>query len=67
MLRRETATWRWPLIIFGAYSLLAWMMAYIAHTIAVWVVMPAVPNVVAMHPEPGELPGQIRWIILPAS
>ena len=37
VLRRETATWRWPLIIFGAYSLLAWMMAYIAHTIAVWV------------------------------
>ena len=27
--------------------------------------MPAVPNVVAMHPEPGELPGQIRWIIPP--
>jgi ferrous iron transport protein B len=37
VLRRETATWRWPLIIFGAYSLLAWLMAYLAHTIAVWV------------------------------
>ncbi|GAB06800.1 ferrous iron transporter B [Gordonia amarae] len=37
VLRRETASWRWPVIIFCAYSVLAWVMAYIAHTITVWV------------------------------
>ena len=37
VLRRETASWRWPLIIFSTYSVLAWVMAYVAHTVAGWV------------------------------
>ncbi|WP_433235162.1 ferrous iron transporter B [Actinomadura nitritigenes] len=32
VLRRETGTWRWPLIAFGYLTTLAWIMAFLAHT-----------------------------------
>ena len=35
VLRRETATWRWPLLIWSIYLALAWVMALAAHSIAV--------------------------------
>jgi ferrous iron transport protein B len=33
VMRRETGTWKWPLIAFGAYTALAWVMALLAHTV----------------------------------
>ena len=35
VLRRETATWRWPLTIWTSYLVLAWVAAFGAHSIAV--------------------------------
>jgi ferrous iron transport protein B len=35
VLRRETGTWRWPLSIWTTYLVLAWLMAFGAHSIAV--------------------------------
>ncbi|GAA0243207.1 ferrous iron transporter B [Actinomadura nitritigenes] len=32
VLRRETGTWRWPLIAFGYLTALAWVMAFLTHT-----------------------------------
>lgn len=34
VLRRETGTWRWPAIAFTYMFALAWVMAYLAHTVA---------------------------------
>ncbi len=34
-LRRETATWRWPVLIWSVYLGLAWVMAFAAHSIVV--------------------------------
>ena len=33
VLRRETGTWRWPLIAFTYLTVLAWLMAYLARTV----------------------------------
>ncbi|OMG52680.1 ferrous iron transporter B [Tessaracoccus sp. ZS01] len=33
VMRRETGTWRWPLIAFGYLGLTAWLMAFLAHQI----------------------------------
>ncbi|WIN00156.1 ferrous iron transporter B [Actinoplanes oblitus] len=33
IMRRETGTWKWPLIAFGYLTTLAWLMAFAAHTI----------------------------------
>lgn len=33
VLRRETGTWKWPLIAFGYMFVLAWAMAFIARTV----------------------------------
>jgi ferrous iron transport protein B len=33
VIRRETGTWRWPLVAFTYLSALAWVMAYLARTI----------------------------------
>lgn len=33
VLRRETGTWRWPLIAFGYMFVLAWVMAFLARTV----------------------------------
>ena len=33
VMRRETGTWRWPLIAFGYMGVLAWTMAFLAHTL----------------------------------
>jgi ferrous iron transport protein B len=33
VLRRETGTWRWPLIAFTYLTGLAWVMAYLANTV----------------------------------
>lgn len=33
-LRRETGTWRWPLAIWSTYLVLAWAMAFAAHSVA---------------------------------
>ncbi|WP_374227584.1 nucleoside recognition domain-containing protein [Streptomyces sp. AC627_RSS907] len=35
VLRRETGTWRWPLIALTYLTVLAWLMAYLARTITV--------------------------------
>ncbi|MFF9773932.1 nucleoside recognition domain-containing protein [Streptomyces sp. NPDC013978] len=35
VLRRETGTWRWPLIVFTYLTVLAWLMAYLARTVTV--------------------------------
>ena len=34
-LRRETGTWRWPTAIWSVYLVVAWVMAFAAHSIAV--------------------------------
>ncbi|WP_433305360.1 ferrous iron transporter B [Actinoplanes sp. CA-030573] len=34
ILRRETGGWKWPAIAFGYLTGLAWVMAYLAHTVA---------------------------------
>lgn len=36
VLRRETGTWKWPAIAFGYLTGLAWVMAYLARTITMW-------------------------------
>lgn len=36
VMRRETGTWRWPLIAFGYMSVLAWVMALLTHTVVGW-------------------------------
>lgn len=33
VMRRETGTWRWPLIAFAYLGVTAWVMAWIAHTV----------------------------------
>lgn len=33
VMRRETGTWRWPLIAFAHLGVVAWLMALLAHTI----------------------------------
>lgn len=33
VMRRETGTWRWSIIAFGYCSVLAWTMAFLAHTL----------------------------------
>lgn len=33
VMRRETGTWRWPLIAFVHLGVVAWLMAFLAHTI----------------------------------
>ena len=33
VLRRETGTWRWPLIAFGYMFVLAWVAAFIAYRV----------------------------------
>lgn len=33
VMRRETGTWRWPLIAFGYLGVTAWVMAFLAHQI----------------------------------
>lgn len=33
VMRRETGTWRWPLIAFVHLGVIAWLMAFLAHTI----------------------------------
>ncbi|MFT3888384.1 MAG: ferrous iron transporter B [Arachnia sp.] len=33
VMRRETGTWKWPLIAFGYMSVVAWLMAFLAHTV----------------------------------
>jgi len=34
IMRRETGGWKWPAIAFGYLTGLAWVMAYLAHTVA---------------------------------
>ena len=37
VMRRETGTWRWPLIAFGYLFVVAWTMAYLARRlVAIW-------------------------------
>ncbi|MFE1915397.1 ferrous iron transporter B [Streptomyces anandii] len=36
VLRRETGTWKWPAIAFTYLTGLAWVMAYLARTLTVW-------------------------------
>lgn len=37
VMRRETGTWRWPLIAFGHLFVVAWTMAYLARRlVAIW-------------------------------
>ena len=33
VMRRETGTWKWPLIAFGYMSVVAWVTAFAAHTV----------------------------------
>lgn len=33
VMRRETGTWRWPLLAFAHLGVLAWVMAFLAHTV----------------------------------
>ena len=33
VMRRETGTWKWPLIAFGYMSVVAWLAAFLAHTV----------------------------------
>ena len=33
VMRRETGTWRWPLLAFVHLGVIAWLMAFLAHTI----------------------------------
>lgn len=37
VMRRETGGWKWPGIAFGSMFALAWVMAFLGHTIADWV------------------------------
>lgn len=30
-IRRETGTWKWPLVAFGCLTGLAWVLAFLAH------------------------------------
>jgi ferrous iron transport protein B len=34
VLRRESNSWRWPAVALGYMSLLAWVMAWLARTVA---------------------------------
>jgi ferrous iron transport protein B len=33
VMRRETGTWKWPLVAFGYMSVVAWLAAFLAHTL----------------------------------
>lgn len=33
VIRRETGTWRWPLMAFGYLTVTAWLLAYLARTV----------------------------------
>ena len=33
VMRRETGTWRWPVIAFTYLGITAWLMAFLAHSI----------------------------------
>jgi ferrous iron transport protein B len=35
VMRRETGTWKWPVIAFAYMTTLAWLMAYLARTITI--------------------------------
>jgi ferrous iron transport protein B len=36
IMRRETGGWKWPAIAFGYLTGLAWVMAFLAHTVVTW-------------------------------
>jgi ferrous iron transport protein B len=36
VIRRETGTWKWPAVAFGYLTGLAWLMAYAAKTLTMW-------------------------------
>ncbi|NIL55619.1 ferrous iron transporter B [Salinispora arenicola] len=38
VIRRETGTWRWPLVAFGYLTVTAWVMAYLARTVTAFFV-----------------------------
>ncbi len=36
VIRRETGTWRWPLVAFGYMFVVAWIMAFLARSVVGW-------------------------------